>query len=858
MRVANRRYLWLLSVRILKSQKTRNRIAVLAIILTTVLFTTLFTIGMSFNDAVQEANFRQVGGYAHGTFKYLSEAEFDQIKNDSEIKAYGLRRVVGMLLEPPFNKYHVEVGYSDANQAKWMYCEPIVGTLPKEGTNEIATDLKVLSLLGVKPEIGANIKLEIDVNGTKVLEQFVLSGWWPYDSAVKANHVLVPESRVTSIFKAASYDVTKSENIYLGTWSMDVMFQSSLEIENAMLRIIEKNGFQVEDPKNKDTYINVGINWGYTGAQLIENMDIGTIIGMISILIMITTTGYLIIYNIFQISVMNDTRLWGLTKTIGLTGKQIKGIVYKQASILALFGVPIGLCTGYLIGILLTPVVLNQMSGVVKETLSVSPAIFIFSALFSYLTIVISCLKPSKIAAKVTPIEAIRYVEANGYRPKKRQKSAQMKASSLQLAIRNLMRSKKKTAVTLLSLSLSIVLLTMTVTFSNGFDMDKYLSDLAVDYIVADSDYFEVTRHWENDKGLTDDVILEMQQLEGISDFGRAYGLNTGASEYVPEDYYRAYFGRWNDEATVDQMITNAKKDSLGNISNWVQLYGLDQFLMEQLIVIDGDLSKLNDPSGRYIAAVYSVDDYGHVMEGTHWAKVGDQVTLTLGEARDEVYEVAATVHVPHAISYRYYGVDEFIFSSEVFLKDTQTSDIMYVAFDVNDASKVKIDQYLSEATTNDFPNLNYESKKTQEDAFRSFQNMFLIIGSLLSLIIGLVGILNFINASITSIVARKHEFALMQSIGMTGKQLKIMLISEGLLYTVGSVLVVGIIVVVTSPLIEHFLTNAFWFITYRFTLAPVLSVLPIFVILGIYIPMAILRSVNRASIVERLRESEF
>lgn len=120
MRVANRRYLWLLSVRILKSQKTRNRIAVLAIILTTVLFTTLFTIGMSFNDAVQEANFRQIGGYAHGTFKYLSEAEFDQIKNDSEIKAYGLRRVVGMLLEPPFNKYHVEVGYSDANQAKWM------------------------------------------------------------------------------------------------------------------------------------------------------------------------------------------------------------------------------------------------------------------------------------------------------------------------------------------------------------------------------------------------------------------------------------------------------------------------------------------------------------------------------------------------------------------------------------------------------------------------------------------------------------------------------------------------------------------------------------------------------------------
>ncbi len=857
MRVANRKYLWHLSVRILKSQKTRNRIAVLAMILTTVLFTTLFTIGMSFNDAVQEANFRQVGGYAHGTFKYLSEAEFDQIKNDSEIKAYGLRRVVGMLMEPPFNKYHVEVGYSDANQAKWMYCEPIVGKLPTEGTNEVATDLKILSLLGVKPEVGANIELEIDVNGTKVLEKFVLSGWWPYDSAVKANHVLVPESRVASIFKSAGYDVTKGENIYVGTWSMDVMFQNSLQIENTMLRIIEKNGFQVEDPKNENTYINVGINWGYTGAQLIENMDMGTIIGMIGILLMITTTGYLIIYNIFQISIMNDTRLWGLTKTIGLTGKQIKGIVYKQASILALIGVPIGLCMGYLIGSLLTPVVLNQMSGVVKETVSISPAIFMFSALFSYLTIIISCLKPSKIAAKVTPIEAIRYVEANGYRPKKSKKSSQVKVLSLQLAIRNLMRSKKKTAVTLLSLSLSIVLLTMTVTFSDGFDMDKYLSDLAVDYIVADSDYFEVTRHWENDKGLTDDVIEAMDQLEGIIDFGRVYGLNSGATEYVPEAYYRAYFGRWNDESTVNQMIQNAKKDSFGNVGNWVQLYGMDQFLMDQLTIIDGDLSKLSDPSGHYIAAVYSLDDYGHVMEGSHWAKIGDQVTLTLGETRDVVYEVAATVHVPHAISYRYYGIDEFILGTETFLEDTQTSDVMYVAFDAEDASKKMIDQYLSDVTSNDFSNLNFESKKTQEDAFRSFQNMFLTIGSLLSLIIGFIGILNFINATITSIVARKHEFALMQSIGMTSKQLKIMLISEGLLYTVGSVLFVGIIVVVTSPLIEHFLTNVFWFITYRFTLVPVLSVLPIFGILGIYIPLVILRSVNRSSIVERLRESE-
>ncbi|MEI3362357.1 MAG: hypothetical protein V8R75_07195 [Oscillospiraceae bacterium] len=64
----------------------------LAIALTTVLFTTLFTIAMSINDGFQQSNFRQVGGLSHGGFKYLTEEQFETLREDPLIREWGLRR----------------------------------------------------------------------------------------------------------------------------------------------------------------------------------------------------------------------------------------------------------------------------------------------------------------------------------------------------------------------------------------------------------------------------------------------------------------------------------------------------------------------------------------------------------------------------------------------------------------------------------------------------------------------------------------------------------------------------------------------------------------------------------------------
>ena len=92
----------------------------------------------------------------------------------------------------------------------------------------------------------------------------------------------------------------------------------------------------------------------------------------------------------------------------------------------------------------------------------------------------------------------------------------------------------------------------------------------------------------------------------------------------------------------------------------------------------------------------------------------------------------------------------------------------------------------------------------------------------------GLVGVLNFFNAILTGIITRKREMAVLQSIGMTGKQLKTMLVCEGLLYALSSVLLSLVLAVVLGPLAFSALQSMFWFFTYRFTLAPILAVAPV------------------------------
>ena len=882
MNVSNHSCIRRLSIRALMANRTRNLVAVLAIALTALLVTSLFTIALSINEGIQQNNFRQAGGWSHGTFKYMTEEQCETLESDPLIQAYGVRRFLGMPTDVPFNKSHVEIGYSDANQAHWSYCDPVEGRLPQEGTNEAATDTHVLELLGIEPKLGAQFTITFDVDGHETTQTFTLCGWWEYDEAVVANHILIPESRLEEILNQVGVTVPGSDGM-TGSWNLDVMLKHGARSSaDDMEKILTDHGYQSQTPG--ENYISTGINWGYTGAQLSDKLDPITVGIILGVLLLILLTGYLIIYNVFQISVAGDIRFYGLLKTIGTTPRQLRRIIRNQALLLSLVGIPLGLVLGWLLGGVLTPVITAQLNAV-TTVVSVSPWLFVGAAIFAMVTVLISCRRPGRMAGKVSPIEAVRYTEGKAL--KGRQGRSGKGVSLLSMAWANLGRSRGKTFLTVLSLTLAVVLLTMTVTFTGGFDMDKYVSNFtASDFILADAGQFQSGEStFYDEMAVPEDVIAAVDAQEGITGSGRVYGKTAPALEFVTEEYYRSMWSRWNMQEQLDSMIAFKDRTEDGLLPDGVQLYGMESFALDHLTVLEGDLSKLEDPNGNYIAAVYSEDDYGKPEMDSHWARLGDTVTIryveefeyynpTTGEIygaqenvpegatfaeravkyRDVDYTVAALVTVPSALSYRYYGQDEFVLGAETFIRDTGTDCVMYYAFDTTEESNAAMEAFLKDYTENVNPQFDYESKSTYAGEFESVKSMFLLMGGALSFIVGLVGILNFFNAILTGITARRGELAVLQSIGMTTRQLRTMLALEGLLYTVGSTLLALIVVCATAPFVGNGLNNMIWFFTYHFTLWPVAVILPLFALLGVAIPVVTCQMTQRYSVVERLR----
>lgn len=462
------------------------------------------------------------------------------------------------------------------------------------------------------------------------------------------------------------------------------------------------------------------------------------------------------------------------------------------------------------------------------------------------------------------------------------------------MAFANLGRNRKRTAATVLSLTLAVLLLNITVTFTAGFDMEKYVSSRCItDFHVADASYYRTITVYTEEMAVPESVIEQIRAQGAITGGGCTYGDMDPAhtfSDYVTEEYFRQIHA-WGLEQITDDAEREAYIDSWrtedGRLMNSVQPFGMEPFCLNQLTVRDGDLSKLYG-EGNYIAAVYHTDDYDDIEPGSNWAKVGDTVALhyesgewynpdtgepvknprdnmlrgelyefRLLESHDVEYEVVATVTVPTSLGYRYYGSDEFVLNSETFKRDSGLDTVMYYAFDMEEDAIPAMEEFLTDYTNGEGAQFDFESRKKTIEDFSSMQNMFLLAGSALSFIVGLIGVLNFLNTILTGILTRHREFAVLQSIGMTGKQLKEMLITEGICYTVLTLLLSFILIVVTAPFVASILNSTFWFFTYRFTALPALAVTPFFLILGVLAPLITYLFASGKSIVERLREAE-
>lgn len=882
MRVKNGKCIRRLSVRTLWAQRKRNLIAAAAIVLTTLLFTALFTVVMSINASYQTYQFRQLGGYSHGTFKEVTEQQAADISAHRLVKAAGIRIVVGTTAEGVFAKTPAEISYMDENCTRWSYALPTTGRLPTSG-KEITMDTKALDLLGVTPELGAEITLSFTLHdkmqtGPEIRDTFTLVGWWEYDGLMPVHYI-----NISHDYAKQMEELGLSAGMNPFRADLNVMMASSVDIRGQMEQVDTDLGYTWED-RNADNAVRIGVNWGYTTSQLGAGMDAGTIAAVAAFLILVIITGYLIIYNIFQISVAGDIRYYGLLKTIGVTPRQLRRIIRLQALTLCAVGIPIGLLLGFGLGALVMPAVIASSSlSDSALTVSTSPLIFLLSALFALGTVLLSCAKPGRQAGRVSPVEASRYTEGSSG---KKKRLGRRGAKVHQMAWANLGRNRSKTALVVISLALAVVLLNMLVEFVGGFDMEKYLAaQSCADFIVSSPDYFRSNIGAE--EYLSEELVAELNSQTEASLAGFGYRNSRASAAWMSKSAWLMDNSHYYGVEQAEQMFANQdhRDDTALQI---ITIEGLDDALLDKLILLDGDLAPLHSEDGHCIAISAVLDDYGNLEHPEYYPAIGDTLTLVYGnnmpyvdsrsgelidentpieymkmtvpDSHEVDYTVCALVAIPHSMSFRYRTVGyEAVLPVETLERDSGAKAIpLFYLFDTPDEkAEAEAERVLSEMTYDPLSTLMYESKASLRTDFEGFQKLFLLLGGALCAIIGLVGMLNFLNAVMTSILSRRRELAVLQAVGMTNRQLKTMLIYEGLFYALASGVLALFLSVLLNPLTGKALEKAFWFFSYRFTVLPAFAAIPIFALLGCLIPALFYRSAIKQSVVERLRSAE-
>lgn len=863
-KVKNQKVIRNLSDKSFRASRTRNTIAVLAIALTSMLFTTLFTIGLGSVDNFQQQTMRQSGGDSHGVIKDITMEEYEALKDHPLIKESAACEVLAdNVANPEFLKRHVELWYVPEYHYPHRYLEIEEGRAP-EKADEVLVDEVTMELLGLPKKTGQEITLSLQVGTADPAAEdrtFTVTGILRADPAMNTGFVVTSEDYLTKYaeeIKAAE----REEYAMTGRIDMDVNFSNSFNIQKKLEQVIAESGYSVtEGDKN---YLSSNVNWAYVSdSAQSDPMTMGAVAGGLFIILL---TGYLIIYNVFQISVVKDIRYYGLLKTIGTTGRQIRKIVRRQAWKLAVAGIPLGLVTGFFVGKGIVPLVVERSAYQGSDVqVSLNPWIFAGAILFSLATVWISTRKPARIAGRVSPIEAVRYTEDQN--EKKKEKKGTDGGKLWRMALSNLARSKGRTVIVILSLSLSVILLNSIFTVTSSFSMDQFLKKFVVsDFLIANAEYFNSeyygVKEGIEEISLSESFIRACEEEEGFERGGRLYMSNEvglEAETYQPtENVMTDENGEFYNMFGSEKVPYQRNEDG----SYRTTFYGLEDYPLEKAEPFEGetDLSVIKEKlaTGKYLLGAVATDDNDQVIEDEIYYHAGDHVTLVMKDGEKREFEILSL------IKENYYGLtnrmgSQFAFytTADVFLSMESPDYLMSYEFDVEDGREAQFEEFLENYTTTQEPLMHYESKQKWLDEFNGLTGLFTLVGGVLTMVVGVIGILNFVNATLTGIVTRKREFAIMEAIGMTKRQLTRMLMLEGLYYagfTILCSLAGGCLLSVT---LVRILADGMWFMEYQFILWPMLIVFPILLLLGVLVSYLAYLPQRRESVVSVIsRES--
>ncbi len=854
----NFRPISVLNRRTFRQNKGRNLVAALAIVLTTLLFTTLFVLSQSMSRNMIEMTFRQTGYDGQVSFKSITEEQAAKIAAHPDVAEVGYSMVVGIGRGKELAGRQVEIRFADESYAEHSFAKPATGRMPQTA-DEIALDNIVLDKLGIPHELGQRVTLEWIADFQEEenrVSEFTLCGFWEGNESSYASMAWVSREfveDVTAQLEAADSGAAEEvpDSRLAGICMGQVNLYSDREIEKTMDRILEDTGL---------TELEYGVNLAYDPDmnRMAAQESLPMYLGMILVFV----AGYLIIYNIFQISVTTDIQFYGKLKTLGMTARQLKRLIYGQAGRLCLLGIPVGMVLGYLLGMVLVPVWIQMEDARV----SVNPLIFIGSAAFAGLTVLISCMRPAKMAGKVSPMEALRYndVQRGGRSVKRRSGSAGLPA----LAWSNLGRNRKRTVTVICSLTLGLTLMSAFYAKNAAFDMEKYLEELMLSDFQMDQATSEEYMKGYDPYGdtLDPELIAQVEALEGLEGIGYEYSHETeiALSEQTIANMQAFYTDDvLADWASYDPVGPKSIQEAVDEKRAGAVVYGLDG------IVLDAYTDAAHVLAGSYDAEQFATGKYA-IAAGLAMTKedgqtlptvsVGDTVEIegreyTIMAVLDEFTVVTAGAKEGGAENKdRHYL--EFIVPMETFRERWPQNTPRKVFFDVEDAhldaAQEMLDRYSAETGVS-IPLTTRTSKAAQ---YHRETRSSAVMGNVVSIVIALVGVLNFVNSMVTAIVSRRKEFAMMQSVGMTKSQLCKLLVWEGMDYAWITLLCTYVISSLAVGIGVRILVEG-GFTTFRFTLLPLVICTPLLLLFAVLVPYLCFHDLEKDSLVERLRSTD-
>ena len=853
-----------------KKNKGRNVAASLAIMLTAFLFSSVISLAFNMVSSMQLSMQMQKGSKADGTLGYMTEEEFEQLVNSDFVEKAGHRRVIGYADNAV--GHSVELDYTDEVQQELTFCRPTHGEPPQKA-KEIATTQLALKALGAKAEVGASVPLEFEIRGKKYHYDMVVSGWW------EAGNDTISVAVVSDAFVKENPDVFlntyRKDHEMAGTTFSEVVLKDKKDVEGQLKAFAHSVGGNTED-MSVDHFIQASVNQMSQGMVQPE-----TILFAVVFLLMFVICGYLLIYNIFDISVMQNVREYGLLRIIGTSTAQIKSIVRRQAVWLTAIGLPIGLAAGYLAGWLMLPYVMEfvlverRVSGI---QVSGSPLIFVIAALFTILTVAISTRRPAKKASRVSPLEALRYTEQDGGSRRKTKRTRSVTLSGM--AGSNLGRNRRRSAFIMLSMLLCIVLFNSVIVITESMDEEKYISRNAkTDFTV----YNAIALNVEKGFGTHEDAVPQqavdaIKEQSGVKD-ERCLYRNTMDDRNVYVDYgfegidftVTEYGDLECENYTGYPMWLRADEEghSYGNVMGASEVFWEDMLISEG--EKDPEVLKQKMQTGEYAVIGCQMDKLTGGANNTvltDQLTVGDEISfykdgelvktctvlakaITVGTEEETPTTTTAQGNIG--------GDAPFVYLPDtVFQEIYDTPTLLGYGFNMADGMEEQMEAWLS-GYVEENPTVTYTSTKLLKEIVESQRNLVLLVGGLIGTIMAFAGLVNFTNMTVTNIIARRREFATMQSIGLTNRQLRRMVIYEGLYYAAGAGFIGAALAgLLAATVLKNALNSpSMWFFTLRFTLIPAAVIGVLYLLLAAVIPAAALHYFRRGTVVERLRTAE-